>query len=127
MFIFLQLIATFRHLPKTTLHCFWELLYLPFRLDINLRNKISYEYLIYLYAPSFQSDVDYSLLLGDNEKDGKQSSLSDSTSNESDALLGRLIRRLTIVIVHHVPIFWRLALSIFSGKFGTVKPLIFVI
>lgn len=109
------------------MHCFWELLYLPFRLDINLRNKISYEYLIYLYAPSFQSDVDYSLLLGDNEKDGKQSSLSDSTSNESDALLGRLIRRLTIVIVHHVPIFWRLALSIFSGKFGTVKPLIFVI
>jgi exocyst complex component 2 len=64
------------------------------------------------------SDVDFSLLLGDHEKEGKEGSLSDTSSNESDALLGRFIRRLTMVIVHHVPQFWGLALSIFTGKFA---------
>ncbi|KAG0561520.1 hypothetical protein KC19_9G070200 [Ceratodon purpureus] len=64
------------------------------------------------------SDVDFSLLLGDHEKEGKEESLSDSTSNESDGLLGRFIRRLTMVVVHHVPLFWGLALSVFTGKFG---------
>lgn len=64
--------------------------------------------------------MDFSLLLGDHEKEGKEESLSDSTSNESDALLGRFIRRLTMVVVHHVPLFWGLALSIFTGKFGAV-------
>jgi hypothetical protein len=68
----------------------------------------------------FQSDVDFSLLLGDHEKEGKEESLSDSTSNESDALLGRFIRRLTMVVVQHVPQFWGLALSVFTGKFGAV-------
>ncbi|KAL3687204.1 hypothetical protein R1sor_013513 [Riccia sorocarpa] len=66
------------------------------------------------------SDVDFNLLLGDTDKEGGESQLNESTGEESDALLGRLIRRLTAVIVQHVPNFWRLALSIFSGKFAKV-------
>jgi len=65
--------------------------------------------------------VDFSLLLGENDaKEGKEVGFSDTTSSESDALLGRFIRRLTMVVVHHVPIFWRLALAIFTGKFAQV-------
>ncbi|CAN1255615.1 Exocyst complex component SEC5A [Linum perenne] len=37
---------------------------------------------------------------------------------EVDALRGKHIRRLTAVIVHHIPAFWKLALSVFSGKFA---------
>ncbi|XP_073393332.1 exocyst complex component SEC5B isoform X2 [Physcomitrium patens] len=72
-----------------------------------------------LQVQSNKSDVDYALLLGENEKDVRVGSLADTTSNESDALLGRFIRRLTLVVVHHVPLFWRLALSIVTGKFAT--------
>ncbi|KAH9321769.1 hypothetical protein KI387_016408, partial [Taxus chinensis] len=66
------------------------------------------------------NSVDYSLLLGDNEMRGEPH-LKEGTGEEADALRGRLIRRLTAVIVHHVPMFWRLALSIFSGKFAKVS------
>ncbi|CAM6036958.1 unnamed protein product [Sphagnum compactum] len=64
------------------------------------------------------STVDFNLLLGNNDKEIERTSLKDSTGNESDALLGRLIRRLTSVIVTHLPSFWSLALSIFNGKFS---------
>lgn len=37
---------------------------------------------------------------------------------EADALHARLIRRLTAVIRQQVPRFWKLALSIFSGRFA---------
>ncbi|CAN0909984.1 Exocyst complex component SEC5A [Linum grandiflorum] len=40
------------------------------------------------------------------------------TGEEVDALRGKHIRRLTAVIVHHVPAFWKVALSVFSGKFA---------
>ncbi|CAN1255611.1 Exocyst complex component SEC5A [Linum perenne] len=40
---------------------------------------------------------------------------------EVDALRGKHIRRLTAVIVHHIPAFWKLALSVFSGKFAKVS------
>lgn len=66
------------------------------------------------------SDVDFNLLLGCNDKDHERGSLKESTGNESDALLGRLIRRLTAVIVMHLPSFWLLAISIFNGKFAKV-------
>ena len=66
-----------------------------------------------------QSLVDYSLLLGDNDIRG-ESHIKETTGEEADALRGRLICRLTSVIVHHVPSFWRLALSIFNGKFAKV-------
>ncbi|XP_020579971.1 exocyst complex component SEC5A-like isoform X2 [Phalaenopsis equestris] len=40
------------------------------------------------------------------------------TGEEVDALRGRYITRLTAVLIHHIPAFWRLALSVFSGKFA---------
>lgn len=67
-----------------------------------------------------QSDVDFNLLLGSNDREQDRSSIIDTSGNESDALLGRLIRRLTAVIVTHLPSFWRLAISIFNGKFTKV-------
>lgn len=55
------------------------------------------------------------------------SSIRDSSDYETDfigekvdALRGRYIRQLTAVLIQHVPAFWRLALSVFSGKFAKV-------
>ncbi|KAG0470241.1 hypothetical protein HPP92_016338 [Vanilla planifolia] len=42
------------------------------------------------------------------------------TGEEFDALRGRYIHMLTAVLIHHIPSFWRLALSVFSGKFAKV-------
>ncbi|KAL6504483.1 hypothetical protein OROGR_026406 [Orobanche gracilis] len=39
-------------------------------------------------------------------------------SEELDALRGRYIGQLTAVLVHHVPLFWKVALSVSSGKFA---------
>lgn len=39
---------------------------------------------------------------------------------EADFLRGSYIRRLTAVVIQHIPAFWRLALSVFSGKFAKV-------
>ncbi|XP_044475381.1 exocyst complex component SEC5A-like [Mangifera indica] len=63
------------------------------------------------------SDVDYPLTLGNNQL------LVDSqpvelTGEEVDALRGRYIRRLTAVLIYHIPAFWKVALSVFSGKFA---------
>ncbi|XP_071701339.1 exocyst complex component SEC5B-like [Rutidosis leptorrhynchoides] len=44
----------------------------------------------------------------------------DSGSKELDALRGRYIRRLTSVIIHHIPAFWKVALSVSNGKFAKV-------
>ena len=44
----------------------------------------------------------------------------DLTNEEYDALRGRYIHRLTAVATHHLPAFWKLSLSIFSGKFAKV-------
>ncbi|KAL4182744.1 hypothetical protein AMTRI_Chr11g94660 [Amborella trichopoda] len=63
------------------------------------------------------SAVDYSLLLGDNLL-SVDAQPTDLTGEEMDALRGRYICRLTAVLIHHVPAFWRLALSIFHGKFA---------
>ncbi|XP_007019471.2 PREDICTED: exocyst complex component SEC5A [Theobroma cacao] len=40
------------------------------------------------------------------------------TGEEVDVLRGRYVRRLTAVLVHHIPAFWKVALSVFSGKFA---------
>ncbi|XP_042492942.1 exocyst complex component SEC5B-like isoform X2 [Macadamia integrifolia] len=56
------------------------------------------------------SDVDCSLL-GDAPV---------PVDSEVDALRGRYIRRLTVVLIHHIPAFWKVALSVFSGKFAKV-------
>jgi exocyst complex component 2 len=62
---------------------------------------------------SQSSDVNYSL--------DSINSLGDSpelNGEEVDGLRGRYIRRLTAVLIYHVPIFWRITLSVFSGKFA---------
>ena len=41
-------------------------------------------------------------------------------SEEVDALRGRYIRRLTAVLIHHVPAFWKVALAVSTGKFAKV-------
>lgn len=42
------------------------------------------------------------------------------TGEEVDTLRGKYIRRLTAVLIHHIPAFWKVALSVFSGKFAKV-------
>ncbi|KAJ6930922.1 hypothetical protein NC652_014440 [Populus alba x Populus x berolinensis] len=63
------------------------------------------------------SDVNYSLTLG-NIPLSVDSQPVDLTGEEVDALRGKFIRRLTAVITHHIPAFWKVALSVFSGKFA---------
>ncbi|KAL2324713.1 hypothetical protein Fmac_023771 [Flemingia macrophylla] len=47
-----------------------------------------------------------------------QSHSAELTGEEVDGLKGRYFRRLTAVIIHHIPAFWKVSLSIFSGKFA---------
>ncbi|KAF9687084.1 hypothetical protein SADUNF_Sadunf02G0057000 [Salix dunnii] len=63
------------------------------------------------------SDVDYSLMLG-NIPPPVDSQSVDLSGKEVDALRGKYIRRLTAVLTHHIPAFWKVALSVFSGKFA---------
>lgn len=66
---------------------------------------------------SQSSDIsDYSSLA--NTHPLVQSHPVDLTGEEVDAFRGRYIRRLTAVIIHHIPTFWKVALSVFSGKFA---------
>ncbi|KAI3496105.1 hypothetical protein L1887_38455 [Cichorium endivia] len=65
------------------------------------------------------ADVDYSLqhandLLLDSHG-------GDLSFVELDALRGRYIRRLTAVIIHHIPALWKVALSVSSEKFVKVS------
>uniref|UniRef100_A0A2N9EBD5 Exocyst complex component SEC5 n=2 Tax=Fagus sylvatica TaxID=28930 RepID=A0A2N9EBD5_FAGSY len=63
------------------------------------------------------SDVDNSRNLG-NTNLPVDSQPVDFAGEEVDALRGRYIRRLTAVLIHHVPAFWKVALSVSSGKFA---------
>ncbi|KAL6005512.1 hypothetical protein ACLOJK_006079 [Asimina triloba] len=63
------------------------------------------------------SDINYYILLGDSHL-ATDSEPMDIPDEEVDALRARYIRRLTAVLVNHLPAFWRLALSLFSGKFA---------
>ncbi|KAI3993207.1 hypothetical protein MKX01_009950 [Papaver californicum] len=56
-------------------------------------------------------------LLGDTNLQADSQPI-DLPSEEVDALKGRYIRRLTSVLIHHIPAFWKTALSVFSGKFA---------
>ncbi|XP_057502728.1 exocyst complex component SEC5A-like [Actinidia eriantha] len=62
-------------------------------------------------------DVDYSFTSG-NTHLLVESQTVDLTGAEVDALRGRYIRRLTAVLIHHIPAFWKVALSVSSGKFA---------
>ncbi|XP_027364012.1 exocyst complex component SEC5A-like isoform X3 [Abrus precatorius] len=63
------------------------------------------------------SDINNSSIL-DNTDPVVQSHLVDLTGEEVDALRGRYICRLTAVIIHHIPAFWKVSHSVFSGKFA---------
>nr|POF01497.1 exocyst complex component sec5a [Quercus suber] len=65
------------------------------------------------------SDVDNSSNLG-NTNLLVDSPPVDFAGEEVDALRGRYIRRLTAVLIHHIPAFWKVALSVFSGKFAKI-------
>ncbi|XP_024363496.1 exocyst complex component SEC5B isoform X5 [Physcomitrium patens] len=66
------------------------------------------------------SDVDFNLLLGSKNSEQGRNSIEDSTDREPNALLSLLIRRLTAIIVTHLPSFWGLAISVFNGSFYKV-------
>ncbi|CAH9067532.1 unnamed protein product [Cuscuta epithymum] len=67
------------------------------------------------------ADVDYSLSSGDTHLLG-DIQLYDLKGKDVDALREKYICRLTAVIIHHVPAFWKVAVSVFSGKFAKVAP-----
>ncbi|OIW06565.1 hypothetical protein TanjilG_03959 [Lupinus angustifolius] len=62
-------------------------------------------------------DLNNSPILG-NSHIAVQSHPEELSGEEVDGLRGRYIRRLTAVIIHHIPAFWKVALSVFSGKFA---------
>lgn len=62
------------------------------------------------------SDVD-SLTLG-NTNLVVDSQPVDFNGEAVDALRGRYIRRLTSVLIHYIPAFWKVTLSVLSGKFA---------
>ena len=74
---------------------------------------------IYVSSFSFQYNLDYSMNF---DEQGQQScdEKEKLVTEQSDLLLSRLIHRLTIVLVQYLPSFWRLATTIFNGKFGKV-------
>lgn len=63
------------------------------------------------------SDI-YNSPIHGNTYPAVQSHTMDLTGEDVDGLRGRYIRRLTAVIIHHLPAFWKVALSVFSGKFA---------
>ncbi|CAD5317408.1 unnamed protein product [Arabidopsis thaliana] len=67
-----------------------------------------------------QNGVSYSDTASSNENNAVQVDLQsvEFPSEEIDILKGRYIKRLTAVLVHHIPVFWKTAISIFSGKFA---------
>ncbi|XP_074568127.1 exocyst complex component SEC5A-like [Curcuma longa] len=70
-----------------------------------------------------QLQEDSSKLL-DSESSLEYSSEMEShlIREEMDVLRGRYIHMLNTVVIHHTPPFWRLSLSVFSGKFAKVTP-----
>ncbi|XP_038897678.1 exocyst complex component SEC5A-like isoform X3 [Benincasa hispida] len=62
------------------------------------------------------SDVDHSSAVDGRLPVGVEP--VEVNSEEVDALRARYIQRLTAVLIHHIPVFWKTALSVFSGKFA---------
>ncbi|KAG8389810.1 hypothetical protein BUALT_Bualt01G0017200 [Buddleja alternifolia] len=89
----------------------------------NLRNELREKALSDAKWRQIQQDIhqssamDYSLTQLNSHEVGDLVP-AEMTSEELDALRGRYIRQLTAVLVHHVPVFWKVALSVSSGKFA---------
>uniref|UniRef100_A0A0E0KQJ5 Exocyst complex component SEC5 n=1 Tax=Oryza punctata TaxID=4537 RepID=A0A0E0KQJ5_ORYPU len=85
-----------------------------------LQNKIREKMLSDAKWRQLQQDSNKSLevdsAIGDSFQDDQLS--ANIMADEADSLRAAYIRRLTAVLIQHVPAFWRLALSVFSGKFA---------
>ncbi|XP_059631609.1 exocyst complex component SEC5A-like isoform X2 [Cornus florida] len=89
----------------------------------NLNNEMREKALSDAKWRQFQQDLNQSLDVNYSSTLESTHLLGDSlpvelTGEEVDALRGRYIRRLTAVLIHHIPAFWKVALSVFGGKFG---------
>ncbi|KAK8448801.1 hypothetical protein SEVIR_7G104100v4 [Setaria viridis] len=89
------------------------------RMEI-LQNKIREKMLSDSKWRQLQQDSNKSLevdsTIGDSPRADQLS--TNFMAEEADGLRASYIRRLTSVLIQHVPAFWRLALSVFSGKFA---------
>lgn len=74
--------------------------------------------LLFFYFYCCQSDVHHSSAVNSHLPVGVEP--VEVNSEEVDALRARYIQRLTAVLIHHIPVFWKTALSVFSGKFAKV-------
>lgn len=83
----------------------------------NLRNELHEKALSDARWKQIQEELSESSDIN-NSYPAVQSHSVDLTGEEVDGLRGRYIRRLTAVIIHHIPAFWKVALSVFSGKFA---------
>ncbi|KAL6652880.1 hypothetical protein ACP70R_011805 [Stipagrostis hirtigluma subsp. patula] len=85
-----------------------------------LQNKIHEKMLSDSKWRQLQQDSNKSLEVDSAIDDSSQADqLSvNFMAEEADTLRATYIRRLTAVLIQHVPAFWRLALSVFSGKFA---------
>ncbi|KAL3371317.1 hypothetical protein AABB24_008050 [Solanum stoloniferum] len=59
----------------------------------------------------YSDSIENTYLTGDSQQ-------VEFTGEKFDALRGSYIRRLTAVIIYHVPAFWRVAVAVLSGKFA---------
>ncbi|KAK0577260.1 hypothetical protein LWI29_030327 [Acer saccharum] len=82
-----------------------------------LHNEIREKALSDARWQQIQQDLNQSLD-ADNTQLPLDSLSVDLAGEEVDALRGRYIRRLTAVLIHHIPAFWKVALNVFSGKFA---------
>ncbi|KAJ0566363.1 putative exocyst complex component EXOC2/Sec5 [Helianthus annuus] len=87
------------------------------RMD-HLQNKLNEKALLDENWKTIQQDLHESV---DGSLVNSQPTTDSGSSEELDALRGRYIRRLTAVIIHLIPPFWKVALSVSSGKFAKNK------
>ncbi|KAL6885891.1 hypothetical protein ACP4OV_010152 [Aristida adscensionis] len=84
-----------------------------------LQNKIREKMLSDSKWRQLQEDSNKSLEVDSAIGDSQADQLSTNfMADEADSLRATYIRKLTAVLIQHVPAFWRLALSVFSGKFA---------
>jgi exocyst complex component 2 len=88
------------------------------RMEI-LQNKIHEKMLSHSKWSQLQQESNKSLEVDSAADSFEDDQLSSNfMAEEADSLRAAYIRRLTAVLIQHVPAFWRLALSVFSGKFA---------
>ncbi|OEL19046.1 Exocyst complex component SEC5A [Dichanthelium oligosanthes] len=89
------------------------------RMEI-LQNKIREKMLSDSKWRQLQQDSNKSLKVDSTIGDSPQADQLSTNfmAEEADGLRASYIRMLTSVLIQHVPAFWRLALSVFSGKFA---------